>query len=224
MRVLELYPFGNGLGQAFTARGHHVVVVDFKSRKDWRADLIVTPENLAAFAKEIRRGSFDLVLARPFCTTYSPASRFMHYRDAFTGRPLTPVAREADALVRAELAVIRRVNPRYGWVLENPHGTLRKCAFMADIPVITVTLCQYGHPVRKATDLFGLIPEAFKPRACAVGDDCHIHSNWKRKSGRVFGDALRKTFHSPFLRATLPYKLSFDLCRAFETLNGRVKT
>ena len=225
LRVLELYPFGRGLGQAFRARGHLVFTLDFKlQRKEYTADGEVSVEALMHGEPTPPPGPWDLVLARPFCPTYSPAARFMHYRDTKTGAPLAQKARDADDLVRGQLRFIRFAAPRLGWALENPHGELRKCDFMQGIPVVTVTLCQYGDRFRKATDLFGPLPPAFAPRACAPGAPCHTGSRWVNKKGEKWGayannGAAAREFdrRTAWQRAYLPFALSEALAVAAES-------
>ena len=217
MRVLEVYPFGRGLGQAFREHGHEVFVVDFKERPKVGqvTNAIVSPEGLAAWVPPA--GPWDVALLRPFCTTYSRASFYKHYRDNITGQPLTAIAREADEIVCGMLRIKDDARPRLGWILENPNGSLRKCAWMKQYPVSTVTLCQYGETYRKATDLFGKLPPGFAPRACKTGAPCHEKSVWSKGDGvATVGDALKRHRKSPFEKAFLPFQLSLELCEAFE--------
>ena len=210
MKVLAIYPFGVGLEQAFRARGHDVYTIDFKDqRKEYHVDQVVLPEDMGRLQPD-EVGEYDVILARPFCPTYSRGAYYMHYRDNVTGVPTDgprgDKAREADALVQGELRFIRCARPRLGWILENPHGSLRKCDWMKEYPVQSVTLCQYGDTVRKETDLFGVIPR-FEARACAPGSDCHPHSNWmKLKKG------------SSWNKAAMPFQLSLEICLAFEAV------
>ena len=224
--VLELYPFGYGMGRAFENRGHVVFTVDFQRRKKHGANAIVTTTSIPMWEPPTPpSGRWDLVLLRPFCPTYSRGAFYMHYRSHKTGVPVDGArgdkAREADRLVLDELDLARRVNPRLGWLLENPNGDLRKCPFMAGLPVATVTLCQYGDVVRKATDLFGTMPPEFTAKACKAGSDCHQHSNWKAKSGSVYGDALKRTKGSSWNKAALPHDLSWAIAQAFEAADDR---
>jgi hypothetical protein len=230
MKILEVYPFGEGLGQAFRKNGHDVFVVDFKDRPKYQVTSAVVvpdgPDGLDGWSPPRER--WDLVLLRPFCTTYSRASAFMHYRDLHNGHALTEPARRGDRIVCSMMRIATDAKPRYGWVLENPHALLAKCAFMHDVPVVTVTLCQYGAKFRKATDLFGSVPSTFVPKACKMGADCHAHSQWVDKKGQTWGTSVTNGPHpgrefdhqTAFERAFLPYRLSADLERAFRQVSG----
>ncbi len=223
MRVLEVYPFGKGLGQAFRRRGHDVFVVDFRERPAFQVTGAVVPsDELGAWEPPIGLDRWDLVLLRPFCTTYSRASAFKHYRDNRTGEALTVAAREGDRVVLDTLRIAARAKPRHGFVLETPHALLAKTAFMQGVPVVTVTLCQYGSKFRKATDLFGNVPPTFVPKACKIGADCHLHAHWVDRNGQTLGgfannQTAGREFdrQSKFERAFLPYRLSSALEHAF---------
>lgn len=91
----------------------------------------------------------DLIWASPPCTSYSIAGIKWHRRGA---EPVSEFAFKSDRLVSRVISLCLELGSDY--VIENPRGMLRKCAFMQDLPRRTVTYCSYGDRRMKPTDLW----------------------------------------------------------------------
>lgn len=145
----------------------------------------------------------ELILASPPCTKFSIAGN----HDAWDGSdPVTPEARNAIHLVHSTIGLIKGLNPDY-WVVENPRGRLRHA--LSD-PDATITLCQYGTPYQKPTDLWGKLPPGFDGRSCRRGADCHEYSPKEDNNHGLMG------LSSSAERAKMPYGLSKALLDALE--------
>ena len=171
--VLDLFAGLGGFSQAFAdSERWTVTTVDVEERfdTDIRADVF-----------ELRPSDFDrdfhVVLASPPCTQFSLAASSLERFVA--GEPQTDDARDAVALVYHTIGLIRGLNPDY-WFLENPQGYLRQ---IIGAPDARVTYCQYGTVYMKPTDLWGVHPHAWTPRACSYGDGCHAYNTDQEHGG-----------------------------------------
>lgn len=122
-------------------------------------------------------GRPDVILASPPCTTFSVASLGHHWGrwpDGSNWRPKTSAAVVGKALSKHTLDLIEQLAPRFFWI-ENPRGGMRKMPWMEHLQRETVWFCQYG-PTKgvlraKPTDLWGVWPASWKPRAqCKNGN------------------------------------------------------
>jgi hypothetical protein len=119
-------------------------------------------------------GQPDFIWASPPCTAFSVAS-IGHHWDNSTGVPVpkTEAAVFNQKLVAHTRKLIEELNPRFGFLIENPRGMLRKLPVLADLDRVTISYCQYGDTRQKPTDLWGSVPN-WNPRlVCAPGSDCH---------------------------------------------------
>lgn len=118
---------------------------------------------------------YDFVWFSPDCAIFSMANmRWQQHFDLQTWEPLTDIAKQQVEGIKFVIEKILELNPRLGWVMENPRALMRKMPFVRYLQRVTVTYCQYGDSRMKPTDLFGNIPYLFEPRQCKNGDKCHV--------------------------------------------------
>ena len=123
--------------------------------------------------------------------------------------PRTEAAAKAQDLVQHTLRLINELNPRLGWLMENPRGMLRKLPVVAGIPKISITYCQYGDTRMKPTDLWGFVHSDWQPRAmCKNGSPCHVAAPRGSQTGTQGLKGARE-------RSRVPIALSQDLLRSF---------
>jgi hypothetical protein len=97
--------------------------------------------------------------------------------------PKTEAAEQAMILVAHTRQLLEGLQPRYGWVMENPRGMLRKLDVVEGLTRHTVTYCQYGDERMKPTDLWTTVKN-WEPRPmCKNGDDCHESAPRGAKTG-----------------------------------------
>lgn len=229
LNVLDLFSGLGGATQAFRDAGHDVHGVDIREGLD--PDQVADVRELEAETLT-DKGPWDLVWASPPCTTFS-AMTISVYHDG-DGHPSHPLTHERLALVHDTLSLIYRLDPA-AWVIENPVGMLQHQDFMARWPRETVTYCQYGHFLQKATHLWGCFPPTWESRdACSPGDPCHASSPsdvtdadwdciaWSAAEAKIRDAWIREGNKLPSdpdqsaLRALVPYQLSEELCEAME--------
>ena len=90
--------------------------------------------------------------------------------------PKTELAVESIDLVVHTLDLIKQLKPRFGWLMENPRGMLRKLKIVAGLPRRTLTYCQYGEEYMKPTDLWGAVQGWTPKQPCKAGMPCHKSS------------------------------------------------
>ena len=202
--VLDLFAGLGGFSQAFVeSERWNVTTVEIEERFD---------PDIVADVFELRPSDFDtefdVVLASPPCTQFSfAASSLERFVD---GEPQTDDARDAVALVYHTLGLIRGLSPDY-WFLENPQGWLRQ---VIGDPDARVTFCQYGADWMKPTDLWGDHPDAWMPRSCSYGDDCHAYNTDQEHGG--LGDCAASGTRDSSERAKIPHALSESILSSIE--------
>src|SRR5699024_6904117 len=162
------------IGKAFEEKGHKVFSVEWDkqfSHIDLYIDILELTSDI--ILKDF--GKPDIIWASPDCTTYSIAG-ISHHRikeDDGNLKPKSDKAIFSDKVNKHVLKLIDELKPKY-YFIENPRGGMRKMNFMKDIPLYTVTYCQYGDNRMKPTDIFTNHPKPeFKPM-CKNGDPCHV--------------------------------------------------
>jgi hypothetical protein len=169
MLVFDFFAGTKSSTKAFEDAGH--TVISFEN--DPRFDVTVQADiyYLTAAGLTERFGRPDFIWASPPCTAFSVASIGHHWFD--TAKPKTYAAHKAMELVAHTRDLCEKLNPRYGFVIENPRGMLRKLDVLKGLTRWTVTYCQYGDTRMKPTDLWTNL-SAWLPRPhCNAGDKCH---------------------------------------------------
>lgn len=176
-----IYDFFAGTGsatKAFELAGHRVVKIELDEQfeADERNVLAMTGQYLVD-----KYGQPDFIWASPPCTTFSVASIGKHWNADKT--PKTEAAKKAIELVSYTLKLINDINPKIGWLMENPRGMLRKQLIVQHLPRRTVTYCQYGDFRMKPTDIWGHLDGWINKPACRNGDKCHQAAPRGSKTG-----------------------------------------
>ena len=152
LKILELFAGTRSIGKAFEEKGHQVYSVEWDHQHkniDLYTDILtVTSEQIL---KDFGRP--DIIWASPDCTTYSIAAISTHRHREEDGHlsPKSDKAIQSDKVNKHVLKLIKELKPKY-YFIENPRGAMRKMRFMKDIPIYTVTYCQYGDTRMKPTD------------------------------------------------------------------------
>lgn len=175
MKMLELFCGTKSMSKAFEAAGWETYTVDWQESFEPTlcADIgQLTAQDLI----ELCGGVPDVVWLSPDCTTYSIAAiRYHRKKNIVTDipEPVSEYAQFCDA-TNAHIinVVVNELKPKY-FFIENPRGCFRKMGFVKDIPMYTVTYCQYGDTRMKPTDIFtNHADPRFKP-PCKNGSPCH---------------------------------------------------
>ena len=206
MRILDLFSgLGGGQRRAkIEARGHEYVTLDNNSKfgATITADILtMTPEKL---------GVFDFIWASPPCEAFSMASMGHHWGGGWRQYlPKTAHAVLSQKIVEHTKNLLLEMNPRKGWLMENPRGMLRKLPCVAGLPRVTVTYCRYGETRMKPTDLWGSVPNWTPRPMCQNGNSDHEAAPRGAKTGTqgIKGSAER---------AVVPWELWNDLMCAIE--------
>lgn len=203
LRILDLFAGTGSATKAFEDRGHEVIKVELD--ESFTADY---RDVLALDVSEL--GYFDFIWASPPCTTFSVASigKYWQMIDGVP-KPRNAKAMEGLLLVEHTLALIKTLNPRLGFIIENPRGMLRKLPIVQQLPRQTVTYCQYGDNRMKPTDLWGEVPGWTARQPCINGASCHESAPRGSRTGTQ-GLKGSKT------RSMLPYQLGEEICKALE--------
>lgn len=206
MKILDLFA---GLGSATTAfakEGHDIVSLDFNPR----FNCTITEDILNITVDGLRRyGPFDFIWASPPCETFSVASIGHHWGGGHRAYlPKTDRAKNAFKIVSHTINLIAILKPKYGWMMENPRGVLRKLPVVSGLPRATITYCQYGDSRMKPTDLWGDFPANWQARPmCKNGAPCHTPAPRGARTGTqgIMGAAER---------AVIPITLGLDILKA----------
>ena len=170
-----IFDFFSGTGsstQGFREAGDKVIL--FELDPQFEADEHVDIMDLSADYLLAKYGRPDFVWASPPCTAFSVASIGHHWQGGPGGyEPKTREASYNQDIVRHTRYLIEELQPRLGFLIENPRGMLRKLEPVAGLDRVTISYCQYGDTRQKPTNLWGEVPD-WNPRPlCSPGSDCH---------------------------------------------------
>jgi hypothetical protein len=204
--VFDLFAGTGSSTQAFADAGHSVI--SFELDPSFPATETADVTALAAADLLARYGRPDFIWASPPCTSFSVASIGRNWT-MIDGVPAakTEAAEHGQRVVASTVALIAALSPRYGWLMENPRGMLRKLPVVAGLPRRTVTYCQYGDDRMKPTDLWGSV-HGWEPRPpCVNGSPCHTPAPRGSSTGTQ-GIRLARD------RSRVPYQLGEEIMRA----------
>ena len=187
--VLDLFSGLGGFSQAF-AESERWEVTTVEIDPEFDPDRVADVFDLRPSDFET---DFDVILASPPCTVFSPMAHRWETHFQSDGTPLTDRGSESVALAYHTLGLIKSLAPAY-WFIENPRGRLRS---VIGQPQATVDYCAYDHYTKKPTDLWGRHPP-MTYRRC--DHDTHTDENGVTDMERGPSDASE--------RAKVPYELS----------------
>ena len=198
--VFDFFAGTRSSTRAFEDAGHTVISFD----SDFQFDVTVFADVFELTAEDLvaRYGQPDFVWASPPCTSFSVASIGHHWNADHT--PKTSAAVASMELVAHTRALLEELNPRLGFVIENPRGKLRKLPILDGLTRHTVTYCQYGDDRMKPTDLWTTV-KSWTPRPlCKNGDECHESAPRGAKTGTQGRDGAVS-------RSMVPYDLGLEI-------------
>ena len=206
MLIFDFFAGTGSSTKAFEDAGDTVIRFELDER--FEAEEHVNIFHLDAIGLFKKYGKPDFIWASPPCTAFSVASIGHHWtggKEAYI--PKTEAAQVNQDLVWKTRSLISGLNPRLGYLIENPRGVLRKLPPVQGLTRRTVTYCQYGDQRMKPTDLWGEVP-GWQPREmCKNGDSCHVSAPRGARTGtQGLKDAT--------MRSMVPYELSYEIRKA----------
>lgn len=203
MLVFDFFAGTGSSTRAFKDAGDQVIT--FELDKKFEATENVDILTLTADYLRETYGEPDFIWASPPCTAFSVASMGHHW---ISGGAY-PVPRTENAVFNQTLVahtrkLIEELKPRYGFLIENPRGMLRKLPPVQGLTRRTVTYCQYGDDRQKPTDLWGDVPGWVAREMCKPGSDCHVAA----PRGSVTGT---QGLGAAWQRSMIPYELGKEI-------------
>ena len=203
MLIFDFFAGTGSATKAFEDAGHTVIKIElddyFEAHE--RDMLSMTAEYLIN-----KYGKPDFIWASPPCTTFSVAS-LRHYWTYENGvaKPKNQKTLDGIKLVEHTLKLINDINPKIGWLMENPRGMLRKQEVVHHLPRRTVTYCQYGDFRMKPTDIWGYLDGWINKPACKNGYKCHQAAPRGSRTGTQGINGAKD-------RSVIPVQLSEEIC------------
>ena len=172
MLIFDFFAGTGSSPKAFKDAGHEVISFELDDYFEATENVDVT--SLTADYLIAKYGRPDFVWASPPCTTFSVAS-IRHYWTYIDGKaiPKNEKTLKGLAVVAHTRKLIEDLDPKLGWLMENPRGMLRKQDVVAGLPRNTISYCQYGDNRMKPTDLWGYVPNWEPKPMCKPGMTCH---------------------------------------------------
>lgn len=204
-----VFDFFSGTGSStYAFRQNNDRVISFELDTQFEATENCDITTLTASYLRTTYGQPDFIWASPPCTAFSVAS-IGHHWDNSSGlpQPKTNQAKWNQKLVEHVRNLIAELKPKYGFLIENPRGMLRKLPAVQGLPRVTISYCQYGDTRQKPTDLWGYVPN-WEPRIlCKPGASCHEAAP---RGSRTGTQGLKNAIE----RSRTPPQLSIDLREA----------
>ncbi len=206
-----IFDFFAGTGsstQAFRDAGH--TVFTFEKDPFFEATETVDIMKLSVAYPLEKYGQPDFVWASPPCTAFSVASMGHHWASGGEHPvPKTPAAEFNQLLVGKAIELAQGLNPKFGFLIENPRGMLRKLPVVQGLNRRTVTYCQYGDDRMKPTDIWGNVPNWTAKDPCKNGEPCHVAAPRGSSTGT-------QGLKNARLRSMIPYSLGAEILEAIE--------
>jgi site-specific DNA-cytosine methylase len=203
MLIFDFFAGTGSSTQAFKDAGHTVITFELDTTFEVteHADVF----NLTAEYLLNKYGQPDFVWASPPCTAFSVASIGRHWASGGDNPvPKTEFAKISQDLVWHTRQLIKELNPKHGWLIENPRGMLRKLPAVKGLNRRTVTYCQYGDTRMKPTDLWGELPGWIPKPMCKNGDKCHTPAPRGAQTGT-------QGLKNAKIKSMIPYELGKEI-------------
>lgn len=203
---MVIFDFFAGTGsstKAFEDAGHTVITFEL----DPRFQVTETTDIMDLDAEQLiaKYGRPDFIWASPPCTAFSVASISHHWLPNYT--PKTKAAAYNQLLVIKTRQLAEALQPRHGFLIENPRGMLRKLPPVQGLERRTISYCSYGDDRMKPTDLWGTVPGWTARTACSPGSSCHTAAPRGSRTGT-------QGLKNAALRSMVPYGLGAEILEA----------
>lgn len=205
MLIFDFFAGTGSSTRAFRDAGH--TVITFELDPSFEATETIDILELDAISLYKKYGRPDFIWASPPCTAFSVASIGHHWN--LDGTPKTEEASFNQTLVWKTRTLISGLNPRLGYLIENPRGMLRKLPPVQGLYRYGVTYCQYGDSRMKPTDLWGTVPGWTPREMCKNGGDCHESAPRGSRTGT-------QGLKNAAIRSMVPYELGSEILAALE--------